>query len=122
MNSTITIFINNTAVVDKNWGGNTYLASSTTQIEDVDRLRLLSDPDFMTDLESGVATVNDGDYDLTTRVGIGLLQNNSQILNEYYTLVQDDDVLIGNGEVLQLHDDRWQIGDVGEVDDDPTED
>jgi hypothetical protein len=117
MSSTITIIVKNTALTDKNWGGFIYLASTEVLIEDVDRLRLLSDDNFMADLLSGVAKINDGDYDLTPRVGIGLLQNSNQILTEYYTLVEGEDVLIGNGEILQLHDDKWELEDAGEQED-----
>ena len=117
MSSTITIIVKNTTAVDRTWGGFTYQADSSVLIQDVDRLRLLSDDIFMSDLYSGYAIINDGNLDLTIRIGIGLLQNSNQILTEYYTLVQDDDVLVGNGQILQLHDDKWELEGPGEIDD-----
>jgi len=114
--STITIIVKNKTGLEKTWGGRTYSIDEEFLIEDVDRLRLLSDSSFMENLLIGEAIVNDGYYDLTPRVSIGLLQNNNQILVEYYTLVQDDDVLIGNGQILQLYDDRWELEDTGDED------
>jgi hypothetical protein len=114
---TITIIVKNNTAEDKDWGGTVYLADTETQIEDVDRLRLLSDPTFMTDLYAGVASISDGDSVLPIRVGVGLLQNNSQVLVEYYTLTSEDDILIGNGQILQLHDDKWELQTDFEQDD-----
>jgi hypothetical protein len=118
MISTITIIVINTTSEDKDWGGFTYPANSSTSIEDVDRLRLLSDSVFYSDYLSGLAKISDGDYVLPKRVGIGLLQNNVAILEEYYTLTQEDDVLVGNGSILFLHDDKWELEESdGEQDD-----
>lgn len=121
MNSTLTIILKNSDTTDHIWGGYTYAFDSETQIEDVDRLRLLSDSSFIESLLSGLATISDGDYVLRPRIALGLLQNNQVILNEYYTLVQDDDILIGNGKILHLHDDRWEIEDDFSEEDNPTE-
>jgi hypothetical protein len=107
--NTFTILITNTDIIDRFWGGREYPAGITYEIEDVDRLRLMSDPVFYQDLLSKIAIVNDGDYDLPVRTAIGLMQNNQVILNEYYTLVQEDDVLVGNGKILNLHDDKWEL-------------
>ena len=118
MISTITIIVINTTSEDKNWGGFTYLADTSTNIEDVDRLRLLSDPLFYEDYLAGNAKISDGDYILPKRIGIGLLQNNVPILEEYYTLTQEDDILVGNGSILLLHDDKWELEESqGEQDD-----
>jgi hypothetical protein len=48
--------------------------------------------------------VSDGDNILPMRVGIALIQDNQIVINEFYTLVQDDDVLIGDGQILYLND------------------
>jgi hypothetical protein len=109
MISTQTIIIINKTSEDKEWGGFTYIADSQTNIEDVDRLRLLSDPIFYADYLAGLASISDGNYILSKRIGIGLLQNNTIILEEYYTLTQDDDILVGNGSILLLHDDKWEM-------------
>ena len=120
MSSSLTIIVKNKTALEVVWGGRTYEALEEYLIEDVDRLRLLSDSAYVTALLSGNSVINDGDSDLTARIGIGLLQNNNQILTEYYTLTQDDDVLTGNGQILQLHDDKWELEDLGEIDDDPA--
>jgi len=48
--------------------------------------------------------VNDGEDDLPIRVGIALIQDNQIVINEHYTLIQDDGVLIGNGQILYFND------------------
>lgn len=103
----LNITITNLSMVDKNWGGNDIPSMSSYSIEEVDRLRLLSDQTFINDLYLGDAKVSDGEYDLSPRVAIGLIQNNAIIIGEHYTLVQEDDVLVGNGQILYLNDDTW---------------
>lgn len=61
---------------------------------------------------AGKIVVNDGEDDLPIRYGIGVLQDNQAVINEYYTLVQDDDVLVGNGEILYYNDEMWSTDDV----------
>lgn len=61
--------------------------------------------DVITEILAGTIKVNDGEDDLRTQVGIALVQDNQIILNEHYTLVQGDDVLVGNGQILYLNDD-----------------
>jgi hypothetical protein len=59
----------------------------------------------VTSIVNGDIIVNDGEDNLPIRIGIGLIQDNQVVLNEYYTLVQDDDVLVGNGQILYYNDD-----------------
>jgi hypothetical protein len=62
--------------------------------------------DIVTELVAGNLILNDGEDDITSiRTAIGLIQDNQIITNEHYTLVQDDDVLVGNGQILYLNDD-----------------
>jgi hypothetical protein len=112
----ININITNLSMSDKNWGGNDIPSMGVYFLEEVDRIRLLSDQSFIDALYLGEAVVNDGEYDLSPRVAIGLIQNNSIIVSEHYTLVQEDDILIGNGQILYLNDDTWSE-DQEEVDD-----
>lgn len=65
----------------------------------------------------GRLVVSDGEDELSPRVGIGLIREIQTILTEYYTLTQDDDVLIGNGQILQLHSDEWELETETEQDD-----
>jgi len=65
-----TIIIKNNTLVTKNWGGRQYAASAQYTIEEIDRMRLLSDPVFVSDLNAGNAIVNDGSSNLTASVGI----------------------------------------------------
>lgn len=111
------IIVKNTDSLEKNWGGRIYPATSQYETEEVDRLRLLSDSVFIADLTSGVAIVNDGNYDLTLRIALGLLRNDQVILNDYYTLVDEDGVLVGNGQILNLNDDLWDLENPGEEED-----
>jgi hypothetical protein len=60
--------------------------------------------DVVTKIISEEISVSDGENILPRRIGIGLVQDNQIVLNEFYTLVQDDDVLIGNGQILYLND------------------
>lgn len=53
---------------------------------------------------SGNLKVSDGENILPTRTAIGYLQDNQITTNEFYTLVQGDDILIGNGSILYLND------------------
>ena len=54
---------------------------------------------------AGTLVVNDGEDDLIPRIGIAMIQDNQIVLNEHYTLVQGDDVLVGNGQILHLNED-----------------
>lgn len=114
------ITLKNTTAFAQSWGGKDIPATSEIDIEEVDRLRLLSDTAFITALYAGEAVVADSEYDLTPRIAIGLLQYNPIIMSEYYTLTQEDGALIGNGQILYLNDDSWSK-DEGEQDDYPTE-
>lgn len=116
----LTITLKNTTVSDQSWGGKDIPAASQVDIEEVDRIRLLSDDVFIAALDAGEAVVADSEYDLSPRIAIGLLQYNPIIMSEYYTLVQDDGALLGNGQILYLNDDSW-AEDEGEQDDYPTE-
>ena len=70
---------------------------------------------------SGDIVVSDGENDLSVRVGIGLLRSDEIVINEYYTLTQDDGILMGNGQSLYLHDESWHYDDDAIEDDEPTE-
>jgi len=85
-----------------------------------------SSADAVDQIVAGNIIVNDGENDLPIRVGIGLVQDNQVVLNEYYTLVEDDDVLIGNGQILYLNDEFDVTDNVPDyideqIEDDPTE-
>ena len=73
-----------------------------------------------------LVVVNDGSDDLNRRVGIALLQNNVIVLNEYYTLTDEEGILMGNGSILYLNDELYttdnviDVDDEAEVDDNPT--
>ena len=56
--------------------------------------------------------MNDGEDNLPLRYAIGVIQDNQIVINEYYTLVQGDDVLVGNGEILYLNDEMWSTDNV----------
>jgi len=85
--------------------GITIAASSTYEIQRMDYWLWSDSRDIVTQVVSGDVVVTDGEDDLPIRYAIALLQDNQVLLNEYYTLVQGDDVLVGNGEILYLNDD-----------------
>ena len=60
--------------------------------------------DVITAIVAGSLVVNDGEDNLIMRYGIALIQGNQTVLDEHYTLVQEDDILIGNGQILYLND------------------
>lgn len=70
---------------------------------------------------SGDILVSDGEIYLPVRAAIGLLKSNPEIIQEYYALTQDDDILIGNGQILYLHAEDWDYFDEGYEDDVPTQ-
>ena len=68
--------------------------------------------DIVENLVGKRVVLNDGSYDLSVRYAIGILQDNQAVINEYYTLVQGDDILVGNGEILYLDDEMWSTDNV----------
>lgn len=78
--------------------------------------------DIVAQIATGDIVVNDGEDDLGIRVGIGLIQDNQMVLNEHYTLVEEDDVLIGNGQILYLNDEFDTTSNVPDYIDDQIED
>lgn len=73
-----TLILKNTAITDKLWGGITVLASNQYTLQEVDRLRLLSDPTFLADLTGGVAVINDGTNNLSASIGLLALKLQSE--------------------------------------------
>jgi hypothetical protein len=55
--------------------------------------------------------VYDGDYELPTKVAIGLLHQNPLVIQDYYTLVDEDGILTGNNQTLHLHEEDWEYED-----------
>jgi hypothetical protein len=96
-------------------------ANNTFTVDPVQYPYWANSTDIVNYVINNILIINDGDSNLPNRVGLGLLQNDDKILTEHYTLVQDDGILIGNGQILQLHDDKWELEDVGEEEDNPTE-
>ena len=80
-------------------------AGGSYTIQSQDYWLWVASTDAVTQIVAGNLIVNDGEDDLTNlRYAIGLIQDNQIVVNEYYTLVQEDDVLIGNGEILSYND------------------
>jgi hypothetical protein len=95
-----------------------------------DYLLFAASADTVTSIASGDVVVNDGEDDLLNkRVAIALIQGNQPVLDEYYTLVEEDDVLVGNGQILYLNDELTTTDNVSAYlgldeqieDDNPTE-
>jgi len=108
--------------------GITIAAGSQYIIQPQDFWLWSSSEDVVTEIIAGNIIVNDGEDDFTNkRAAIALIQENKVVLNEHYTLVQDDDVLIGNGQILFLNDEFDTTDNVPDYldeqieDDNPTE-
>jgi hypothetical protein len=86
----------------------------------------IASADIVPFIVSGDIVVSDGENILPKRTAIGLLQDNQIVISEYYTLVQDEDVLVGNGQILYLNDEFYHTDNVPEYldehveEDDPT--
>lgn len=102
-------------------------ANSEYVIQPQDFQLWASSVDVVAAIAAGTIVVSDGENDLGKRVGIALLQGNHAVLNEFYTLVEEDGVLIGNGKILYLNDRFDTTENVPDYlddyleDDDPTE-
>ena len=68
--------------------------------------------DTVSNLINGNISLSDGEDILPLRYAIGVLQDNQAVINEYYTLVQEEGVLIGNGEILYYNDAMWSTENV----------
>jgi hypothetical protein len=69
-----TSIIKNTTGVTKTWGGIVIAGGSQYTLQAVDKIRVLSDSVFLTDLAGGSAVVNNGSVDLASNVGLLHLQ------------------------------------------------
>ena len=84
--------------------GMTVPADGTYEITPQDHLIWERSADVVTQIASGNIVISDGENILPMKVGIALIQDNQIILNEFYTLVDDEGVLIGNGAILYVED------------------
>lgn len=60
-----TVILKNTDSEVRNWGGISISSNQQYTVQEVDRIRLLSDPNLVTDLQNGIAVVNDGSSDMS---------------------------------------------------------
>lgn len=97
-------------------------ADGSYEISPQDHLIWVASVDVINHIVAGDLKVSDGENILPIRVGISLIQNNYIVLNEFYTLVQDDDVLIGNGQILNLYDQSYNTENVPAYMDEPVDD
>lgn len=78
----IFIIVKNETMIDKNWGGIDIPASNSYTLQEVDKIRFLSDTTFLTDLNSEDAVVNNGVEDLNPEQGLLLLEGNIREAHE----------------------------------------
>lgn len=74
--------VKNTTASPQNWGGIDFEPSSQYSLQEVDRIRFLSDPDFLIVLNSGDAVVNNGDVDLPADQGLLFLKKQLVFIHE----------------------------------------
>lgn len=77
-----TIIIKNMDVVDHRWGGVIVEPSSQYIMQEVDRIRFLSDEHFVDSLNNGDAVVNDGASDLNAEQGFLLVNKQLKQVHE----------------------------------------
>ena len=68
------LILKNTTGSSSQWGGLVVAATSQVTLQDADRLKLLSDPTFITDVGSGAAVINDGTGDVNSSTALTLLR------------------------------------------------
>ena len=100
--------------------GITIAVSATYEIPSQDYNLWAASEDILPLVVSGDIVVNDGNEDLPVRFGLALIDDNQMVLLNHYMLVQDDDLLIGNGDVLYYHDDLWPYDTMPAEEDDPA--
>lgn len=76
------IIVKNTDVAEHIWGGIVIPASGQYMLQEVDRIRFLSDDHFLTSLDADVAVINDGTNDMTSEQGLLFLQKQLRIVHE----------------------------------------
>lgn len=74
--------VKNVTLLEKVWGGIVFDASSQYLLQEVDRIRFLSDDSFLTDLTAGDAVVNNGDEDLNAEQGLLFLKKQLIFIHE----------------------------------------
>lgn len=77
------LYLKNTTVVLKQWGGIEIAAAGSYTVQDVDRLKLLSDVTFLSDLTAGYAVINDGVGDVAALTGVTLLRFQNDLPYEF---------------------------------------
>ena len=76
------VIIKNTDIVDHQWGGIVISASNQYTMQEVDRIRLLSDDHFLQSLDDLTAVVNDGIEDLNAEQGLLLVEKKLKLVHE----------------------------------------
>lgn len=119
----IKIIKNNTSsAVPINDVGITIAANSSYQIPTTDYDLWGGSENAVTLIQNETIYLNDGQNNLSKKISISLLQNNIINLVNHYTLVDDDGILMGNGEMLFLNDEFQTTSNVSEYLDDHIED
>lgn len=73
-----TIIVKNTDAILHSWGGREIPSNDQYTLQEVDRIRFLSDPDFLANLTAAIAVINNGEDDLLPEEG--LLYLNKQLI------------------------------------------
>lgn len=76
------IIVRNVDSIEHRWGGIVIPAGSQYTLQEVDRIRFLSDDHFITSLSSSLAVVNNGSNDMNAEQGLLLLQKQLRIVHE----------------------------------------
>ena len=74
-----TLTLKNIDSVSHQWGGITIAASDSYVIQEPDRMRLLSDLSFQSDLLANLAVVNDGVVDVAAEVGRRMIERSVNV-------------------------------------------
>lgn len=109
------VIIKNTDVVDHQWGGVVIAASNQYVMQEVDRIRFLSDEHFLQSLTDLTAVINDGTQDLNPEQGLLLVEKKLKLVHE--ALAFSPAIGISAPEIIVLtttsaaHGHRFEIGD-----------
>lgn len=94
------MILKNTDIIDHQWASISILAGNQYTIQEVDKLRFLTDSDFLTALDSGVAVIYDGVVDVDKNTARELLKNKDLLYVDTYDASDSDLSFSGTLEII----------------------
>lgn len=94
------MILKNTDIIDHQWASIVVLAGNQYTIQEVDKLRFLTDSSFLDALDSGIAVVNDNVVDVDKNTARELLKNKDLIYIDTYDASDSDLAFSGTLEII----------------------